>query len=97
MSEAGRPLGVSIIAILIIIGGIMMFLGGPVFAVLGIIYIIVGASLWTGKEWARKAAIILSVLAIITNAVSFNIVGIIINIIVIYYLTREHVKEYFLG
>ncbi len=120
-----RPTGVTILAILEIIAGILMFLGAAgmmvlasmgsavpmagivfgVFAVimalvlviLGIIAFILAYGLWNGKGWAWWLAIIFSVISIIVNILSLpgGIIGIIIAVIILYYLTRPHVKEFF--
>ena len=120
-----RPTGVTILAILEIIAGILMFLGaagmmvlasiggtvpiaGIVFGVfatimalvlviLGIIAFILAYGLWNGKGWAWWLTIIFSVISIIVNILSLpgGIIGIIIAVIILYYLTRPHVKEFF--
>lgn len=57
--------------------------------------------LWTGKGWARMIVLILAIMEAIFNLVALpftfglSIIGLIIEIVIIYYLTRRHVKEYF--
>jgi hypothetical protein len=144
-----RPTGVTIIAILNIIGGIIMLFGGitlvaagtiilpplvrpyifnygnligfgahlsgivPSFIgsgtiVIGGVIIAIGLyrsllpyGLLKGIGWAWTAAVILSVISIILNALSISmgntggIVSISISGIILYYLHRPHVKAYF--
>ncbi len=125
-----RPTGVTILAILSFLGGILFLLGGfgmmaasayvesmktvqgipagflsPFFGILalvsialGILYFILGWGLWTGKGWAWVLGVVLSVIGIIMGILSIKgggILTIIINAIILYYLYRPHVKEFF--
>jgi hypothetical protein len=134
-----RPIGVTIIAILIIIGVILLLLAGIgviavgslfiseitglVFVIIGAIllavgigYIVVSYGLLKGKRWAWTITMVLLFIGIAINVVSiiifgyftFNmdtysflasnsgsIAGIIISVIILYYLYRPHVKSYF--
>jgi Predicted membrane protein (DUF2127). len=136
MSTKTRPTGVTVLAILEIIGGIFSllaaaalfalgalvggvgmemgeelpglgFLAGALAALLGGVFIITGLvafllayGFWTGKGWAWILGIVFSIIGIVLGVVSLignpaSIVGILINIVIIYYLTRPHVKEWF--
>jgi len=121
-----RPTGVTILAILQAIGGILLFIaaaamqfiaalipqlelssspflqlfvvvGGVIFAIMGIVALILAYGFWTGKSWAWWLAIILQALGILSNIayLPYGIVGIAIGVIIIYYLTRPHVREFF--
>ncbi len=113
-----RPLGVTILAILEAIGGLLSLVGGiwlfnaakmfplliffvpfAIFSIIiGIIALIVAWGLWSGKGWAWTIALILSVIGIVLGIVSIasgGIIAIIINGIILYYLTRPHVKAFF--
>jgi uncharacterized membrane protein HdeD (DUF308 family) len=105
-----RPLGVTIIAILTIIGGIIFLASGLVLLIvgigivllaLGIAYLVMAYGLWKGKGWAWTITLILSVIGIILGIVSIAvgnigaIIGIIISGVVIYYLYRPNVKAFF--
>ena len=77
---------------------------GVVLLLLGILYLVVGFGYWGGKGWAWALGIILGIIAIIINIVQIginpltaasNIFGIIIALIILYYLTRPHVKAFF--
>ena len=76
--------------------GIIMAIAA-VAAIIGILYLINAYGLWVGKSWAWWLTIILSVLGIIGGLLSLpvGIIGIIIYILIIYYFTRPHVKEFF--
>lgn len=66
-------------------------------AIFGIFYLIDAYGLWTGKGWAWWLTIILSILGIIGGILSlpWGIITIFIEILIIYYFTRPHVKEFF--
>ena len=66
-------------------------------AIFGILYLIAAYGLWTGKGWAWWLTIILSILGIIGGILSLpgGIITILIEILIIYYFTRPHVKEFF--
>ena len=78
--------------------GIIMAIAA-VAAIIGILYLINAYGLWVGKGWAWWLTIILSVLGIIGGLLSLQagigIIPIIIYIVIIYYFTRPHVKEFF--
>jgi hypothetical protein len=115
-------LGVTIIAILTVLGGIgFLFSGigavavapflsdlgilsagiGATLIALGIAYFVMAYGLWKGKGWAWTITLILSYIGIalgIASIVTGNIGAIFhlaINIVVVYYLYRPHVKAFF--
>jgi len=133
-----RPTGVTIIGILIIIGGILLLLAGiagvvvgslsisqiiglgfviigAIILAVGIGYLIVSYGLLKGKRWALTITVVLLFIGIAINVVSIifgsfainmdvssfltansgSIAGIIISVIILYYLYRPHVKSYF--
>ena len=130
-----RPTGVTILAVLYAIGGILGIVGGAlsfdaVALVLGVVEVAIAYGLWNGQNWSRILVIIFSILGIIGSAVMIalgptlmmfmlkanptmaskmgmflgmistvftvsGIIGIVINVIILYYLTRPHVKEFF--
>jgi uncharacterized membrane protein HdeD (DUF308 family) len=109
-SQKHRPLGVTIIAILTIIGGIIFLASGIVLLIigigiillaLGIAYLVMAYGLWKGKGWAWTITLILSAIGIIVALVSIAfgnvaaIINVIIHGIVIYYLYRPNVKAFF--
>jgi len=87
-------------------GTIAIFLAalGVVLLIIGILYLVTGIGFFGGKGWAWTIGMIVSVLSIIANIVQAiispsgvggAIVSIIIPLIIIYYLTRPHVKIFF--
>lgn len=105
-----RPLGVTIIAVLTVIGGIAFIAIGAVLLVVGIgfaliaisiAYFVMAYGLWNGKRWAWTITLILSGIGIILGIASIAVgnVGavfhIIINGVIIYYLYRPNVKAFF--
>jgi drug/metabolite transporter (DMT)-like permease len=133
-----RPTGVTIIAILIIIGGILLLLAGiggvavgslfisqiiglgfviigAIILALGIGYLVVSYGLLKGKRWSWTITVVLLFIGIPINIASIifgsfainmdistfitansgNIAGIIISVIILYYMYRPHVKSYF--
>ncbi len=74
---------------------------GAVLLILGLLYLAYGIGFFTGKGWAWTLGMIGTVLGIILNIVqialgSFTSAGgLIIGLIIVYYLTRPHVKAYF--
>jgi uncharacterized membrane protein (DUF2068 family) len=110
-SQKRRPLGVTIIAILLILGGLiwlvsglilLIILVGIVFLALGIAYLVMAYGLLKGRGWAWTISLILSGIGVIAgiyhiaqNNLGGGIVSIIINGVIIYYLYRPNVKAFF--
>jgi uncharacterized membrane protein (DUF2068 family) len=109
-SQKHRPLGVTVIAILTVIGGIIFLASGLVLLIigigiillaLGIAYLVMAYGLWKGRRWAWTITLIVSAIGIIVGIVSIifdnlgGIITIIINAVVIYYLYRPNVKAFF--
>jgi len=118
-SQKVRPTGVTILAALEILSGIVAILGGLFFAtmatmmmgtdvygafgvlisgvliVIGIASFIMAWGLLQGKSWAWTITLILTIIHLIFDLPSFNVIGLVINGIILYYLFRPHVKAYF--
>jgi uncharacterized membrane protein (DUF2068 family) len=72
---------------------------------LGIASLVVAYGLFKGKSWAWLVGVVLSTIGIIVNVISLvtanmgaitgALVGIAINAIVLYYLSRRNVRQYF--
>jgi hypothetical protein len=120
-----RPVGITIMAILEILGGTLYFftgilmlfftsllgaeipfndifvglgsVSGGIFLILGALGFLIAYGLFKGSPWARNLALIISFLGIVINIGSFpiSIISIAIDLLVIYYLTRPHVKAFF--
>lgn len=83
------------------IGGLGIAFGAVLVAI-AIVSFVVAYGLLKGRGWAWTLAIILSIISIVWNAITLataanfgGIISIIISGIILYYLFRPHVKEYF--
>ena len=87
-----RPLGVTILAILMMLGGLLSLMGlasATMYGVLylaysgvaGIIGLILGYSMWTLTPWARKAAIIWYIISLLLSIVMTAFIAAIIDAI----------------
>jgi hypothetical protein len=118
MSFKIRPVGVTILAVLEIISGIVGIVGGIFFATIaglldidflgaisgivaailvaiGIASFVMAWGLLEGKPWAWTFTLILTIISVVFELAGANIVGLIIDAIVLYYLFRPHVKAFF--
>jgi len=68
---------------------------GTMLIVVGLLSLLFAWGLWTGKGWARTAALVFAILAIILSLLSLHIIGLVIDAIIVYYLTRPNVKQFF--
>jgi len=91
-----RPLGVTILAVLQILGSLAMIGIGLILGIFGVFVVLLGVltllfalALLSGRNWARILMLIGAVLDII------SIVGIIWGIILLWYFTRKNVVDYF--
>jgi uncharacterized membrane protein HdeD (DUF308 family) len=85
-------------------GSILTVLGA-VLIPLGIASLVVAYGLFKAKSWSWVVAVVLSIIGIIVNVISLvtsnmgaitgALVGIAINAIVLYYLSRRNVRQYF--
>ncbi len=71
--------------------GAVVMVVGIIVAVIGIV---IGYGLWKGMKWAWWLEVIFSALSII-SILTLNIIGFIVGIIVLYYMTRKNTKAYF--
>jgi len=112
-----RPTGVTILAILEIISGIIAIaaglliatiasmigiefgaLGGVISAIviaLGVASFIMAWGLLQGKSWAWTFTLVLTIISLIFDLVGANLVGLIIDGVILYYLFRPNVKAFF--
>ena len=68
---------------------------GAVLLIFGLVSLLLAWGLWTGKGWARMIALVIAILSIIASLISFHLIGVVIDGIIIYYLTRPNVKQFF--
>ena len=71
------------------------------FAILAVFAFIISGALFSGKRWGRTLVIVISIIDLIIGAVSVaggnvgGIVGMILNLVILYYMWRPHVIAYF--
>jgi len=74
---------------------------GAILLIIGILELVYGIGFFGGKGWAWTLAMIGSVLNIVFGIVSIvfgsvgSVFGLIVSILILYYLTRPHVKAFF--
>ena len=74
---------------------------GAVCVVMGIIYLIIAGGLWNGWKIMWSLGVIFSALSALLGIVTIlasgfaGIVGILINLLILFYLFRSNVKEFF--
>ena len=123
MTVTTRPTGVTIMAVLEILSGIISFgiamfvmsasayllrgmfgmfeafvgLLGGILLILGLIPFVLAYGLLTGKGWAWTITFALHILGVLVNLaiLPMSFFSLVINIVMIYYLTRPHVKTFF--
>jgi uncharacterized membrane protein (DUF2068 family) len=85
--------------------GAILTVLGAVLIPLGIASLVVAYGLFKAKSWAWLVAVVLSIIGVVVNVISLvtanmgamtgALVGIAINAIVLYYLSRRNVRQYF--
>ncbi|MFQ6125258.1 MAG: hypothetical protein ACE5R6_11740 [Candidatus Heimdallarchaeota archaeon] len=77
-------------------GALAGVLGGIAF-ILGLFALAVGWGLWNLRKWAYQIAMILAIIGIIVAIVTLpgSIISLVIDAIIIYYLTRPEIKDVF--
>lgn len=106
-----RPTGVTLIAILAVINGISYILSeDPIALLIGAIWFILTYGLLTGKRWAWPLTLafmvvdaifnifgLLSIFSLTLDAaeLAFSASLLALDLVILYYLTRPHVKAYF--
>ena len=80
----------------------LLYALGAIVLIFGILSLIVAIGFLGGKGWAWTFGIVVGIISIVISiaeaiiiGASTNVVGIIFQIIIIYYLTRPHVKAFF--
>jgi lipoprotein signal peptidase len=68
---------------------------GIVLMITGVVSFLLAWGLMTGKVWAWRAALIFVIVGAIANLLSFHLIGVVIDAIIVYYLTRPTVKQFF--
>ena len=70
---------------------------GVVLLIVAILGFIMTWGLWSGKGWARIITMILAVIGVVTGIFNLpgSLISILIDIVILYYLTRPHIKAYY--
>ncbi|MGD0422433.1 MAG: hypothetical protein ABSA92_03120 [Candidatus Bathyarchaeia archaeon] len=68
---------------------------GAALIIIGLVSLFLAWGLWTGKGWARMTALVFAILSLIVSLISRNLFGLVIDLIIVYYLTRPNVKQFF--
>src|SRR5919109_3129431 len=82
------------------IGAVLTVIGAIVL-ILGVLYFAVGVGFLRGKGWSWTLGMIVSIIYIVIDIVQIvsgaysSAFGLIIGIIIVYYVTRPHVKAFF--
>ena len=63
--------------------------------IMAVISLIVAYGLLKGMKWAWSVTIIFQSIYIVSSVITLNIVSLFYGILIIYYLTRPHIKTYF--
>ena len=72
--------------------------GGVISGILiaiGIASFVMAWGLLQGRSWAWTFTLILTIIGILFDLTSFNVIGLLIEGVILYYLFRPHVKAYF--
>ena len=76
-------------------GGILMWVITGFATALGVGSFVMAWGLLKGKSWAWTWTLIFTIIHLIFDLPSTNIVGIIVDLVILYYLFRPHVKDFF--
>ena len=68
--------------------------GGFVLLVIGLLLLVSAYGLWSGGSWGWWLGIMLSGF-LIFSIVFLDIIGLVLGLIMLYYLTRKHIKKWF--
>uniref|UniRef100_A0A7C4BAG2 DUF7144 domain-containing protein n=1 Tax=Thermofilum pendens TaxID=2269 RepID=A0A7C4BAG2_THEPE len=74
---------------------------GGVFIVMGLIGVVLGWGLWTGKGWAWWITVILQALSLLTGLAGVamgdpaSFIGLLIAALILWYMFKPHVKDFF--
>ena len=79
------------------LGGVVLGIIGAIMLVVGILSFVVAYGYWNGRGWAWTLGIVLTVISLVLDLLSLpeGGLGLIINALIIYYLTRPYVKRWF--
>ena len=75
--------------------GLTLAVAGAIVAVVGIVNILIAVALFSGKTWGWWFAVVMTAISLIINIVMMNILGALINIIILLYLNTKNTKGWF--
>ncbi len=78
-----------------IIGNAVMGIFSGAMVAMGIVSFVMAWGLLKGKSWAWTLTLVLTIIGLILDIPSMNVIGLIIDVVILYYLYRPHVKAYF--
>ncbi|MDQ1280108.1 MAG: hypothetical protein QG670_1370 [Thermoproteota archaeon] len=80
------------------ISGAVLGIIGGVLVIIGLINFVIAYGYWIGSGWAWTVGMVFAVLEILLGLLALpqGVVSIILNGLIVYYLTRQHVKAFFL-
>lgn len=83
-----------------LLSGILWVIGA-VLIIIGLLYLVLAYGLWTGRGWAWLISLILAGLGVVGSLLSLlrggvvAIITLLLDVLIIYYLTRPNVKVFF--
>lgn len=83
-----------------LLGGVILSMGAVILG-LGVASFVVAYGLWKGLGWAWTVTVVLAIISLVLNAISIatgnfgGVISIVISGVILYYMYRRHVKEYF--
>jgi len=78
-----------------LVGGLAAGVLGIITIFLGLLSFAVSYGYWYGLKWAWALGMGISIISLLISLVSGNVLGIFIDALIIYYLTRPYVKSFF--
>jgi len=81
----------------VLIGGIVVGIVGGIMLIIGIASFAVAYGYMNGRGWAWTVGLVLAAIGLLMGLLSLpqGVVGLLTDILIIYYLTRPHVKRFF--
>lgn len=80
-----------------LVGGVVLGVIGTIMLIIGILSFVVAYGYWNGRGWAWTLGMVITVISLILDLLSLpeGALGLIISALILYYLTRPHVKAWF--
>lgn len=75
--------------------GMEVVTSGALDVLFGIIYLLIGLALFSGKKWGWWFATIMTILSLISGIFVLNYLGIILSLIVLLYLSTKNTRGWF--